>query len=358
MKKTIRIISITGLILLAVLTFVSRSVYNKSLPQVTAVKLDRGYVPLTWETIGTLVYPNETILKSGGTWTVSEVLVQAGDVVREGQPLCRFDTRTFDIERQTLELDVLRLQNTLDTLDKWNPQTAGDQLSKEHQQGETTASLKIAEERLEYALSQEPPEKGLFAPCAGMVYGLTAKPGGTFLYGDALLSLLPDETPQLSFSLPPNEGKAFGSAVLVEATVETVNRRSDGEAIHHQIVPGRVVSEVLRGGQWECLATLDNFEGQIVGLEVPLRASQQGEMQNAVVPLNCLFSKDNGKVVYVINSRPGLFGEENYLTEVSVGVLYDNGGSASLICDLSGGTMLASDPSRPVNDGDVIWVRD
>ncbi|MCL2539229.1 MAG: hypothetical protein FWE66_02710, partial [Oscillospiraceae bacterium] len=73
MKKSVKIISVTGLVLLILLTFISRSVYNKNLPQVTAVTLDSRPVPLSWETVATLCYPNQTDVKSNGTWTIREV---------------------------------------------------------------------------------------------------------------------------------------------------------------------------------------------------------------------------------------------------------------------------------------------
>ena len=361
MKKSIHIISIIGLILLVIFTFVSRSVYNKNLPQVTANKISSGLVPLTWETTGALNYPHEVVLKSEGAWTISEILVKDGDAVNEDDLLCLFDMQDFDIEQQALALDILRLQNAIAALDDWRPQTAEERRSKSHQQAELFASLALAEARRDYALSQTPPQDGLRAPCPGVVYGLTAKPGDTLLRGDALLSLLSDETPQLTFFLPPKEGESFGPGVLVQALLETVQRDSGGKEVFvRQTVTGRVISGVLHGGQWECRATLKAFEGQpVAGQEVSLQVSQPGKVQNFVVPLGCLFDKENNKVLYVINSRPGLFGEENYISATSVSVLYDNGEFASLDSEGLYLTMaLASDPSQNVNEGDVVWVRD
>ncbi|MCL2747152.1 MAG: efflux RND transporter periplasmic adaptor subunit [Oscillospiraceae bacterium] len=361
MKKAVRIITVAGLVLLAVLTFVSRSIYNKNLPQVTAAKLDVGLVPLTWETVGALEYPGAATLKAGGTWTVSEVFVKDGDVVRVGDLLCSFDTRVFDMDRQAMELEVLRLQNALAAMDDWRPQSAAERRAKSYQQSETTASLELAEQRLAYALSQAPPGNGLHTDCAGAVYGLAMEPGDTLLFGDALLSILPDELPELEFSLPPKEGEAFGPGVIVQAQVATIRRDNEGKTVFaRQAVSGQVFSSVLRGGQWECRARLNAFEGApVAGQEVPLKVTQPGETQNYMAPLGCLFEWENQKIVYEIARRPGLFGEENYLTAVVVEVLYDNGKHVSLVGDRLHWQMpLAENISQPVIDGDVVWVRD
>jgi len=186
------------------------------------------------------------------------------------------------------------------------------------------------------------------------VYELAVKPGDTLFIGETLMSVLPSETPQLRFFLPPKEGEAFGPGTRVQALLETVRRDNDGKEVFvRQTVPGRVFSGVLRGGQWECRATLNVFEGwPVARQEVSLLVSQPGETQDHVVPVSCLFEKEYTKIVYVINSRPGLFGEENYLTASVVDVLYDNGKYASLDGECFFWNMtVAGNPSQWVNEG-------
>ncbi|MCL2539444.1 MAG: biotin/lipoyl-binding protein, partial [Oscillospiraceae bacterium] len=294
--------------------------------------------------------------------TIREVLVKDGDRVDEGDILCLFDTRAFDVERKVMELDVLCAKNALTALYDWSPQTEEESRSKSRQRAEGIATLELAEARLEYALCRAPPEGGLCAPCSGMIYGLAMKQTDTFYAGDILLSVLPDEKPELKFFLPHKEGENFSSGVLVQALLETVKLDNDGnEVFVRQAVQGRMISGVLYGGQWECRAGLNAFDGfPVAGQEVPLRVSQQGEKQEFVIPLNCLFDKDAyTKVVYVINNRSGLFGEESYLTATAVEMLFNNGIFASLDGDnLYLNMTLAAEPSEPVSDGDVVWVRD
>ena len=362
MKRTVKIISVTGLVLLAVLTFVSRSIYNHNLPQVSAAPMEAGYVPLTYEAVGSLRYPNEATMTAGGAWTLAEVLVKAGDAVREGDPLCFFDTRASSLERQSLELDVLRLSNAIAALEGLDAKTGAEAVSKSRQMAEAEASLALAEARLAYAVSQAPPEDGLAAPFSGIVSTVSAQPGQTVYYGNAILSLHPDEAPQAAFSLPAKEGEPFSPGTLVSALIETVYRKGDeGDVFERQAVAGRVYSAALSGERWECRATLNDFDGRPApGQDVLLRVTQQGEMHMQVVPLDCVFNMGAYSAVYLINTRSGIFGDEHYLTEMAVEVLYDNGRLAALRDDglYHPFALLARNPSKYFFPGDVVWVRD
>ena len=64
-------------------------------------------------------------------------------------------------------------------------------------------------------------------------------------------------------------------------------------------------------------------------------------------------------MVYSIEERKGLFGKENFLSEIVVEVLYDNGKLVSLSgTGLHAGMLLASDPSHYISAGDAVWVRE
>lgn len=113
MKKPIKIITITMLTVLVILTFVSRSVYNKNLPQVTAVSIKSDYVPLVYETTASLVFKKETTVYAKDHWRVGIVHVSNGDAVTPGDLLMTLNTYDLDIQVLSLELDRLRFENAL-----------------------------------------------------------------------------------------------------------------------------------------------------------------------------------------------------------------------------------------------------
>jgi len=375
MKKKIRAAIIISVAILAILTFVSRSVYNRNLLQVSAITVERGFVTTVWETTGTLHFPNAVNVSAGGTWRVSDVLVQEGDIVYEGELLVSFDKRLIDIEQQAIELEILRLNNSLAALeDLRSPQTAEERRARERQRVEIESSLALTEARLDYLLFQAPPSDGLLSPISGMVHRLNIGPGSVMREGDVILILLPDETPEILFSLPDRQQMPVlfppvtASGSIIRPTVQAfkeVTSQVRGMVLHeHLTVNGHVVHGSLRSGRWECRALLTSFDDAwpILDQDVRLTVSLRSEMQDLIVPLSSIEMRPfDMAVVYIISSRQGLFGLEDYLVETEVQILFDNGRIAS-IADTSGrirsGTVIASNPSGEMRSGETVWVRE
>jgi len=145
MKKILRISIIAVLVILAVLTFVSRTMYNRRLPRVSTVAVLTGFVPLFED------------VESG--MHVDEVLVTEGDEVQEGQALLTFDTWGHDFNVRTMELQILRLEYNLES---------GDALA--------AGELALAQDRLQLLRDNAPPTV-LTAPKAGHIAGILAGPG-------------------------------------------------------------------------------------------------------------------------------------------------------------------------------------
>ena len=106
---------------------------------------------------------------------------------------------------------------------------------------------------------------------------------------------------------------------------------------------------------------MNPFEGRpIIEQNAQLRVTFNGEMQDFVVPLEGIHETGFGTyIIYVIETRPGLFGPENFLIEKTVTVLYDNGRIAAIEGGFLNHRMsIAIRPSGPLRDGDTVWVRE
>jgi len=247
MKKFLRIAIAAVLIVLAVLTFVSRTVYHRGLLRVSEVSVSRGFVPLFEDVVG-------------GTLHVMEVLVSEGDEVLAGQTLLIFDTRAYELEVRAAQQQILRLEHAA-----YN----GDIFA--------TDELALAQDRLALLLENEPPSE-LIAPSTGRIVGIFAEPG------------------QLS----------------------------------------------------------------------RVRIENRGPVLDNVVPRDAIFPVGNGDyIVYVIGTRRGLFGPEDYVTAIRVEILRDNGVQASIrAAEYTGeenrleGLTLARDIEGWVQSGDTVWVRE
>jgi biotin carboxyl carrier protein len=342
-KRIIQISALSLLGVLAVLTFVSRTIYNRNLPRVSAVGIVAGFVPLTEDTAGTLVFPDEIALAAAGAWLVAEALVGEGDAVERGDALVRFDTRAHDLELRVLELDIQRLEDAVS-----------------HGVRFADAELQLARERLSLFAEASPPDV-LVSPMAGFVFGLNAAAGRVTEPGSIVLTVLPDADPLLRFMLPlelVNDLENMAIMSRLETNYGTLN------------VAAKLTDFQWEGESVEFYAAFDAFAGRAVPRQrVPLRLEQRGAVQSHVVPRDAVFQVGNNQhVVYAIESRPGLFGPEDYLVAISVIIIQDNGRLASILSmddigEENGvsrlqGLTVARDISGWVSPGDVVWVRE
>ena len=116
-KRIIRIAAVFFAVVL-VCTFVSKSVYNASLPKVTVQKPRRAQLTHTASTIGVMEFTDAQEVLSGGTWKVEEVFVKPGSSVRVGDPLARINTDSYDLQLLQLEHQLSSIDRALAALQK------------------------------------------------------------------------------------------------------------------------------------------------------------------------------------------------------------------------------------------------
>ena len=116
-KRIIRIAAVFFAVVL-VCTFVSKSVYNASLPKVTVQKPRRAQLTHTASTIGVMEFTDAQEVLSGGTWKVEEVFVKPGSSVRVGTALARVNTDNYDLQLLQLEHQLSSIDRALASLQK------------------------------------------------------------------------------------------------------------------------------------------------------------------------------------------------------------------------------------------------
>jgi RND family efflux transporter MFP subunit len=106
MKKRLAIITTICLVVVGIVLGIvlSRGTSHQSTP--TTVNVTRGDIVKTVLVDGSLVMPNKAYLSFGVTGTVTEVLVEEGNNVTEGQVLARLDAPSLESSVEMLELQV------------------------------------------------------------------------------------------------------------------------------------------------------------------------------------------------------------------------------------------------------------
>ena len=141
MRKWIRVIICGVLAVLVVLTFVSRTVYHRNLPQVSVATVSAGRIPL--------VERQETTFPPRADWPVMERLAP-GDEVTAGEYIIWYDLRGFELTRREKELEIRRLEMAAESeLDAY--------------------AIELAQARLAWWLAESVPPAAIAAPHDGRI---------------------------------------------------------------------------------------------------------------------------------------------------------------------------------------------
>ena len=85
-KKFILSLTVVFFALLLLFTFISKSVYNATLPVVTTAKAVKGSISQTKTLEGEFSYSDASKVTARDNWRVTEVMVETGRQVDEGTP--------------------------------------------------------------------------------------------------------------------------------------------------------------------------------------------------------------------------------------------------------------------------------
>lgn len=111
MRKHIKIIGICLLILIILLTFFSKTIYNYNLPVITGVLPKNGTLTKTENTTGISKWADIQEITCATAGKVDELLVKEGDKVSQGQVLVRlsFDKAQIEIDLKQSNIDKNKL---------------------------------------------------------------------------------------------------------------------------------------------------------------------------------------------------------------------------------------------------------
>ena len=379
-KKRI-VLRITAVIItvLVVLTFASRTIYGLSLPVVHVIEPQFDTVPVTARTTGFLESEAMVDVTAEDDWLISEVLVKNGDMVRNGDVLFTISTKEYeDYEKQLEnqirdleigekagELNIMRIENRITDIPAADLR---NNASTRRYRAELVAELELMQiqlELLQTRLTQVRTELeefsyldggAIIANETGMILNLTVKERDRPVFGEKLLSILPDNSVlTVNFKLDAREGVEFDIDVPVTVTFFTQIGTQPKEQKHDTVVSSRRLSD--DGQSWEYKAFIDEYEGSpLMSIKTDITIGHLGIFYGLVVPVAAVSEGRYGPRVFVIQSKPGLFGEEFFVMEANVTVQASNNFVAAI--DLPGGYHyeMVTYTSRPIMDGDIVRV--
>jgi HlyD family secretion protein len=140
-KKLVGRAGLVLIIALILLTFLSKTINNLLMPDVTTIRPVKGSLQERFETDGVIEYLEKHRIYSGGSWKVTEVKVMQHQRVRKGDLLAVVDMHDMLVDKKAKEYELMKLENELQRYkDSFKPIRLSDyerelQLAREEMEG-------------------------------------------------------------------------------------------------------------------------------------------------------------------------------------------------------------------------------
>lgn len=328
MKKSL-VLTIIFVIIVLILTFFSKTLYNLNLPSVSCTSPTYGALKrvFTCETIASA--KTEYDLYAPSMQKVREVLTGEGDYVQKDQTLIRLDTTGLDNEMLQLELEK---QQTMDSKRTYS--------SKAYQ-----LALQAVEKRIE-AKQVEIDGSVITAPADGYVTALAAKAGMTANAAEPLITVGTVENGlQVAFNVTQKQATWFAKDDKLSIYIPLLNLTFDGS-----------VSQVksARDGGMVVLADLNDPSGNIpTGQLAEVSFTKMSGDYLTLIPLSALHSDGNRDYIFKLETVQGPLGDEYRLYKIFVRVLDQDDTNAALEAELGVSDQIVTESDRELYGGRV-----
>ncbi|SHN59797.1 efflux RND transporter periplasmic adaptor subunit [Desulfitobacterium chlororespirans] len=370
-KKVIGKLSLLFLMTMIGLTFFSNTINNFALPRVQTVRPTNGALIKEIFGEGTVEVKSTREEYADANLRVKEVRVEQGDRVSKGQPIIILDVDGLKSDYQDEQARYRQLQLSL----------AGAQAEQAQQQGdydklkvlfdhgaETAVNLENAAKNLAdaqrhcediqlnleiharkvAALAQQVADNGVYtAPVDGLITELN------FATGSMTNSSLP------LFKLA-DLGQGFRLIVSIDKDLLDYVKPGDTVSVNilslgDQKTEGtidKIVENSRHNGEEKDLWIDVSLEGLTGGEKGEIYLSKKTKPYDTLVPNSAVYDDSSGSYVFVLESRKGPLGTENYLQKVNVNVEDSDREMSALTDGVMGEVVWQS--NKPVEDGDRV----
>jgi len=347
-KKILIRVTVTVVIVLLLCTFLSRTIYNAGIPNVTKQTIQwNTQMTISTDTSGTVLY-DVTPVQSGEPLTILKVDVTEGTSVTADTVVLEVDDAAFQTEIRKMELAITELNDTLDD-------TSGSSA-----RADLKEQIAIAEEELDQYKASVPWEGAVKAGFTGTITHVYAAAGTIAAAGTTLFEgIRQDALPELRFTLPAETADqyAVGSEVhLSYLKTEMMNGQLTSTACTEDV---KVTKKQYEDGEFAFYTDIGAEGGSFyTGMQVDVTAISSEYTYEYVVPLSAVSEASNGSyTLYTLGTRDGLFGEETYVQAVSVKKLAENSLSMAVSGDglyMTLTVVVSADKS--LTDGETVRV--
>lgn len=383
-KKLVRNAAIIFISVIVLLTFFSKTINNFLLPEVELGNATARTFSKEISAQGEVVPLNTETINSFGNWKITDVKVKEGDYVKKGDILALVDQGDIQLAIKRAELNLLKLESDLKLykngfqsvdLEQYKEDVKVAQKAVEKaekklkdqkdlyaKEAVTLESVNEAEEQLEIAnrdytdkkrlLSQKEKElknsgdnyqttvkekeaeielcrlelenskKNISAdgaiksPVTGTIKSISIKKGDTTSSGQTLFDIVKEETGvAVKWTL---DSKASSQA---EKKDEVIVTTLDADKLEFNGAVNEKKYLASEGVYQFTTEIKDDEKLLTIGQKVDVTIRKKGTPYMCTVPNSSVITAGGNSYVYVLKTKDGIMGEENYVEQVSVSVL-------------------------------------
>jgi membrane fusion protein, multidrug efflux system len=278
---------------------------------VLIAKAESGSLPITRQTIGTIVPVATSVLTSSSSGILSEVLMKDGASVKKGDLIAHLDTRTIDAtivkDKAILLRDQATLQNSLITSKRakellakgLNSQQAGNDADTASQVAAATENYDravLAADQVTLSLTE------IHAPFDGKLGTILLSPGAFVAPGTSVATIMQLDPVYAEFALPDRDADLIHKSFADRTLTVDVAPQSTAQP---QTVKGPIVfvdtSIDANSGTFKMRAEIPNADmkflsGQAINVDVTA-----GAIENLIlVPNQAVTPTASGNAVYIV----------------------------------------------------------
>jgi len=283
--------------------------------------IDRDY-------LGQVTAKQQTNLSFEYSGTVSEIVIDNGDIVKKGQLLARQDTLLLSYKTSELQAQITQLQaqialnkanlNRIETLisDGYSSKQRLDELNAENKI--LKAQINGLNARIQILQYQEK-KSALIAPFDGVITQRLISNGEVITPNKPSFRIIESANNEISVGIPSKVASTLSLGQVIQIKIDNQNKQAKLIAIGHQIdAINRTVQ--LRLKMLEKLDKGKNFNGQLVRITIEQQINKAGFW----LPINALTDGVRGQWQIFIAS-PYLDSKDNFqLQAATVNILHTN----------------------------------